>query len=131
MGDLALERRIEQILITLDLDVADQLGIHHEYARNLREWRHPAIRHLDILVERRFLGRVVNLEELLRRAERRHGAPPHHVAQRISRLSLDTLEQFARTGGHDFGLNACRRLEFLDQRLDEHERMRTIDHQLL
>ena len=91
-GDLALQRRVEQILVAIDLDVADQILIDHDHARDLREVSGLAVGALQLVEEGGLLGRAVGLEEFFHRFQRRLRAAPHDVAKRVGCFGFDAFE---------------------------------------
>ena len=110
-GDLALQLGVQQILVALDLDVADQIGVVHQNGAvqvivgAVAQGVAPALDEVGVL------GADVILEHMLVLGIGGFTAAEHHVAVGSVALGVDTGQQFTGTAGDDLDLDAIALLE--------------------
>ena len=130
-GDLALQLGVQQILIALDLDVADQVGVVHQDGAVQIVVGAVAQRVAAALDEVGVLGADVILEYVLVLGIGGLAAAEYHVAVGGVALGVDTGQQLAGTAGDDLDLNAVALLEQGNHRIDLRIRGSRVDHELL
>ena len=129
-NDLALQRRIEQIRIAVDLDVADQIGVDHDDRRHAVKAGQVAFHVLVFVVERILVHAGIILEILAAVLDSADRAGPENVALRLLAFSRDALERVARAHRQALGLDAGIRLKHRQHVFDHGRGQRAVQNQL-
>ena len=129
-GNLALQSRVQQIFVALDLDVADEVGVDDE---------DTAVQHIagdeaalvlvgvdDVCI----VGGNIRLPQVLVGVHQRPGAAEQDICVGIVLFGLDTLDQFAGAGLNQLDVDAVFLLKQRNGGVQQTLRVGRVDHEV-
>ena len=129
-GDLTLQRRVQQVFVALDLDVADKVGVDDEDAAVQHVAGDEAALILVGIDDVAVVGRDIRLPQILVGVHLRPGTAEQDVGVGVILLGLDALDQLAGAGLDQLDIDAVLFLEQGDGGVQQAFRVGRVDDEV-